>query len=159
VQGTGGGGQTVVACNGTFDAKHEVCEPMDAKGQGACFCLVGYAWNGITCTEITGCECVGDDCPHLFKDQQACKSAHTSCVGDGGLVVPCGSKFLAKHGKCDPMDAKGDGQCDCMIGYAWNGTKCDAITGCECIGADCWDLFTDLDACKADHASCSDAGK
>jgi hypothetical protein len=139
---------------------------MDATGyDNSCQCIVGWAWDGTACRGVGGCACIGVDCANLYSTDTACAAAHASCPGpdggadgasDGGIL--CGTKLANLHAKCAPMDAKGQGACFCFIGYAWNGTACVEIGGCECAGADCKDMFEDKNVCDAAHEHCLDAG-
>lgn len=133
---------------------HESCEPMDAAAQGECFCALGFAWNGSECTFLGGCQCVGADCSKLSETRTECEAQHASCEAPS---FACGSSALFQnvHDECGPMDATGDDQCNCALGFAWNGSDCEAIFGCECHGADCDKLTQDFAQCEADHAQCS----
>ena len=55
------------------------CAAQNAIGQGECFGFFGFKWNGITCTQVTGCSCVGSDCGKLFADGNTCLKAHDTC--------------------------------------------------------------------------------
>ena len=56
------------------------CEPMDAKGVGACAAFFGYAWDGVDCIGIGGCSCTGTDCRDLYREPMECEAAHDHCV-------------------------------------------------------------------------------
>ena len=59
---------------------NDSCEAMDAVGEGACYCAMGYKWDGESCVSLDGsCECVGVDCDSLFQTEAECLSAHESC--------------------------------------------------------------------------------
>lgn len=59
------------------------------------------------------------------------------------------------HGRCDAMDARGQGACRrAAFGFAWNGSQCVTITGCECVGVDCDRLHPTLEECQSAHAEC-----
>lgn len=68
------------ACPGA-DGGTVVCRAQDARGEGACDGFFGYAWNGMTCVGITGCRCVGADCPSLLRDPAACRARYAGCRG------------------------------------------------------------------------------
>lgn len=51
------------------------CAPMDAVGEGLCDGYFGVAWNGSACVSITGCRCVGADCPRAYRDREECVAA------------------------------------------------------------------------------------
>jgi hypothetical protein len=54
---------------------------------------------------------------------------------------------------CDPMPVEVQGDCDLFWGWAWNGSACVPLSGCECQG-DCALLYGDPDACAIDHEGC-----
>ncbi|GMV14872.1 MAG: hypothetical protein AMXMBFR56_30960 [Polyangiaceae bacterium] len=56
------------------------CDAQAVKSDESCKTLLGYTWNGSTCTELHGCQCFGPDCGSLFKSAEACKEAFGSCV-------------------------------------------------------------------------------
>ena len=58
-----------------------ICEPWDAKGEGACKMALGYAYDGKECTLLGGCECVGDDCDLLTSTADECKELVTATCG------------------------------------------------------------------------------
>lgn len=58
------------------------CAPAwDARGEGACRALVGYAWDGARCAELWGCRCEGSDCPRVTSG--ACAPETPVCRADG----------------------------------------------------------------------------
>lgn len=77
----GGGIMCASRCTdaGTPDAGTVSCAPQDARGEGLCDGFFGYAWNGSTCTAVTGCRCVGADCPSLSRDPDACRARYAPC--------------------------------------------------------------------------------
>ena len=62
-----------------YSLTHDGCGGMDAVGDGACFCFLGYAWNGAACVGVNGCECQGTDCDKLSQSLEECQAAHTTC--------------------------------------------------------------------------------
>lgn len=74
----------------------------------------------------------------------------------GELVLECGAAALhaALHDGCEAMDAVGDGNCFCAMGFAWDGDACVMLGGCECVGADCDSLTETEEECLAAHESC-----
>ncbi len=111
-----------------------LCEPQDAEGAGLCEIILGWAWNGRGCEAIVGCECLGEDCDQLFSSPGECLAAHETCP-------------------CAPQDAQGVGACEAILGYAWDGSQCNAVVGCSCTGADCDEIGT-LAECLAEHRKC-----
>ena len=75
-------------------------------------------------------------------------------------ALQCGSTelFASIHDDCGAMDAVAapgeDGDCYCFLGYAWNGTTCEALNNCQCEGEDCDKLSETKEACEQAHASC-----
>lgn len=55
---------------------------------------------------------------------------------------------------CDAQDIRAEGPCTAIIGVAWNGEACVALSGCSCVGEDCDDIYEDMASCQADHAEC-----
>jgi len=55
------------------------CKPMDAKGVGNCKMLLGWYYNGKTCSSLSGCSCAGTDCSKLYKSSGACNTAYAAC--------------------------------------------------------------------------------
>lgn len=128
---------------GLYMSLHDSCEPMEATGDGACHCMLGYAWTGGGCEAVTGCECTGVDCVSLTETEQECIDIHGGCEEDPPVDEPCA-----------PMDAEGDNECYMFLGYAWDGAECVLVGGCECTGEDCDELYEDLDLCIADNEEC-----
>ena len=162
--GSGGGGGSApvspqpIACGSPalHAATHQVCETMDVASDGQdCHCMVGFYWDGSACAGLNGCGCVGTDCDKLTETEQECLDNHAGCSEPP--VYSCGSPapFTYVHDVCEPMDATGDGMCNCMIGAAWNGSACVGIAGCECLGSDCDKLAPTFAECEANHAACS----
>lgn len=55
------------------------CEPMDARGMGACDAFFGYAWNGRECVGLSGCSCEGADCDATYDSAETCRDAYAGC--------------------------------------------------------------------------------
>jgi hypothetical protein len=66
-------------------------------------------------------------------------------------LAMAGDALLAR---CKPMDARGDGPCDMLIGVKWDGKQCVNVSGCRCIGADCSKLFKNKATCQAAYVGC-----
>jgi len=112
------------------------CEPMQAKGEGACAAELGWTWNGKTCVGLSGCECLGTGCADLFKDEKSCKAAYAECLESWD---PCGGKSCGDACTlCDPKDkdcaetavekaCSADGLC-----VAFQPSMCESILPSSC---------------------------
>ncbi|MBI4605820.1 MAG: hypothetical protein HY721_27960 [Planctomycetes bacterium] len=114
------------------------CDSMDARGVGECKKLLGFAWDGRRCLTLGGCECEGADCGRLYPSADACQAAVAGCPIS-----------------CEPMDAAGTGACLVVIGWAWDGAACRALSGCDCEGADCAGLYPSEEECAAAQGHCA----
>jgi hypothetical protein len=111
---------------------------MDATGVGACKMILGYKWDGKTCTMISGCSCSGKDCSRLYSSLAACQKAQAHCTKP----------------KCSAWDAKGQGPCLMILGYKWDGKSCVSFGGCTCVGTDCFRVYSSLTDCQKGQAPC-----
>ena len=55
---------------------------------------------------------------------------------------------------CKAQEVKADATCNSMLGYAWDGSACYALSGCACSGPDCNSLFKTQEACEAHYQIC-----
>lgn len=85
------------------------------------------------------------------------------CDGENledGVCLPPGSECprvdCPPPGPCDPMDAEGVGECDAELGIAFDGEECFSISGCECRGRSCGDLYATVEACERATEGCTD---
>lgn len=67
------------------------CRPQDAYGAGPCTASLGaFAWNGVECAELHGCECIGSECAATFASHMQCvaffESCGRTCGGRAGAV-------------------------------------------------------------------------
>ncbi len=113
------------------------CGPQDARGVGPCDAIVGIFWDGYRCRYHSGCSCEGKDCDRGYGSLEDCYDDHAGCPS-----------------VCAPMDAYGQGECRLVLGYAWDGYRCRAVTGCECVGRDCDRLYADPAECEAAVLGC-----
>lgn len=118
------------------------CAAQDAAGEGGCAALIGYRWDGERCETLGGCSCAGPDCENIYSldELEACERDHASCAS------------------CGAMDAAGVGDCDGFYGYAWDGSSCYPLNGCECVGADCGRARWERELCEIAHAHCASGG-
>jgi hypothetical protein len=156
-----GGGSAIepIECGSSalYVGTHDVCDSMDVAGAGGvCNCIMGYYWNGTGCVYLDACECVGTDCDKLTLTEAECQASHASCTEVP--VISCGSSEMhaAVHGACDPMDVSLVGECNCMLGFVWDGQACVALAGgCECVGYDCDKVSQTIEECEQAHAECA----
>lgn len=75
---------------------------------------------------------------------------------DGGQVDPDGGR--SDGGTCGAMDAREGAPCGPTErpgrAYWWNGSSCEEVHWCHCLGADCDALFTAQRACQDAYAGC-----
>jgi hypothetical protein len=126
------------ACFGTA-----VCGSQAAASGMCVVCGVpmylGAFWNGRSCFEVVGCECVGDDCAGAYASLEECVAVHEGC--DGPLCAATGGEgFPAAAGTCGfvcgavapedcltPFDA-----CRCPPGNSFvAGTGCAPDPACD----------------------------
>jgi hypothetical protein len=67
--------------DGDGDGDPVECEPDDAVGVGMCDAFFGYAWNGMECVGVSGCNCNGADCQNIPLELADCEAAHANCDG------------------------------------------------------------------------------
>jgi|GEM_PF-594231 len=91
------------------DDDSDVCDAMDAHGQGLCEAFFGYAWNGISCVGLSGCSCLGEDCGETFFDFDECVAEHAECGADVCPPILC--EPLCEFGQ--KLDGNGCNTCEC----------------------------------------------
>jgi hypothetical protein len=69
----------------------------------------------------------------------------TSVAYEGPCSAPAG---------CDAQDIRSDGACDLFLGYYWNGSACEGISGCGCEGTDCDAIYETRHACQRAYTEC-----
>ena len=121
----------------------ESCEAMDVEGVGLCRMLLGFYWDGESCQSLGGCDCAGDDCGELYDSIRSCEAAHVDCIDDEPEPV-----------SCEPMDVASEGLCAAILGYYWDGRGCRTLSGCDCAGRDCEELYDSIESCEAAHVDC-----
>ena len=148
----------VYACGSgaLYASTHDVCDPMNVTGAGGiCNCIMGYYWNGAACVYLDACECVGPDCDKLTLTEAECQASHASCTEVP--VISCGSSEMhaVVHEVCNAMDVSLVGECNCMLGFVWDGQACVALAGgCECVGYDCDKVSQTIEECQQAHVEC-----
>ncbi|MCB9598122.1 MAG: hypothetical protein H6719_35745 [Sandaracinaceae bacterium] len=105
------------------------CAAMDVVSEGDCLIVLGFAWNGFSCTQID-CLCTGTQCGELFTTLAACQRAYETCNCGGfiGRGCPVGSFCdYPPEAMCGAGDA--DGACHAR---AMGCTGMDApVCGCD----------------------------
>ena len=138
-EGSVGYSDDVCGC-GCLPDNTDPCAAQDARGEGACRAIVGVVWDGEACQTISGCSCTGSACDEIYQSVEACERDRAACL----------------EPDCAPQDAEGVGLCDAILGYAWTGTEngCQPLSGCECEGSDCDDIFRSQRACEQAYIEC-----
>jgi len=125
-------------------------------------CREGEEYFGGEC----GCGCISDrpaechdpDDPrvtYVGDSPGECELIDFACAGDEEYFADaCGCGCLSAREPCDAMDADMVGGCEPAPVYWWNGRECVGESGCECVGADCDDVFPSEAACEEAHVSC-----
>jgi len=118
------------------------CEPAVAALDVCLDCtddvFLGAFWNGSSCFELVGCDCVGPGCDEGYDSLAACEAAHAACdavlcEGSGGVWHPghfCGP---CGHFDCGVPSALGccAPGCDCGVGRGFvSGGGCREDPGC-----------------------------
>lgn len=75
-----------------------------------------------------------------------CSSGGACPAGSGGIIT-CPPD-------CTPMDISGTTGCDTLLGYKWDGLTCQAVSGCDCAGTMCDQMYATVDECKTAQGSC-----
>jgi hypothetical protein len=94
----------------------------------------------------------GDDCQHCLTEDGGCydgkcnwlgvcKSEGVDCSGDAGT-------------SCAPNDAIAIGDCNVVLGFAWDGRACSPLVGCTCRGSECIIMKNSEFECIAVYRRC-----
>jgi hypothetical protein len=78
-----------------------------------------------------------------------CNASCGICTEPGGTCtdIVCEDPTAAR---CDAMDAAAEGDCETVLGYAFDGTDCQELVGCDCVGEDCEALYEAEVVCAND---------
>jgi len=112
----------------------EPCAAQDARGDGLCDAFFGYAWNGSSCTGISGCSCVGTDCSSLYMDPASCAAEHAACTGTscGGFIgATCSSGEYCDYPASGVSCGAADGSGACTARPAGCSRVLDPVCGCD----------------------------
>ncbi|AKF11564.1 hypothetical protein [Sandaracinus amylolyticus] len=152
-------------CASAFSTRSE-CEATFAACVRRCGGIAGDA-----CTASEFCDfpdphaCGGSDeigtcrerptvCPPVIHEVCGCdgQTYQSDCDAFGqGTDVDYEGPCVAS---CEAQDARGTGDCDAVLGWAWNGTACRSVSGCECVGPDCSSIWDEASDCERAHAHC-----
>ncbi len=72
--------ESVDACEDVYSFCNQDCSAQMAMGTGDCDLVLGIHWNGETCQDFSGCECVGPDCGEVFETLSDCEYQYQLCV-------------------------------------------------------------------------------
>lgn len=74
----------------------------------------------------------------------------------GAAVQPAPDRLeVVEHDEaCRPLDARGEGGCDAILGTFWQGSRCVQISGCRCVGENCDDGFGSIEECEELYEHC-----
>ncbi len=107
----GGSAPTVGTCEA--DGPGGFCITVTPGAFGDCEAVLGWAWTGAGCHEISGCDC-GQYCESVFESESECVASCSPpvCCGD---EMDCPSGLLCASGHCvlPPPEGScyGDGDC------------------------------------------------
>lgn len=142
--GVDGGFRTPCVANRDCPAG-SICDgPAGCGVQWTC-----QASRGCTADLVSYCGCDG----RVFQSSSSCPGRPYQNRGTCGIVPPPVDAGV-NPGVCTAQRASGEGACDLFLGYAWNGARCQGVSGCRCVGADCANLSRDLGECQRRYAMC-----
>jgi len=95
-------------------------------------------------------------CPTVLAPVCGCdgQTYNNACEANMGGTDVASEGVCAGSESCDAQDARGQGQCDMVLGVFWDGGLCVTRSGCSCVGADCDAGYDSMDQCEAAHLSC-----
>lgn len=111
-----------IGFNGNIFVDEEPCPDLSDVDFGPCEMIIGWGWTGEDCNLLSGCGSIGfmdgdslDYAPWLFGTYGECM---TSC------------DYAIEEDVCLDLSGLDFGDCDMVLGVAWNGTECVSISGC-----------------------------
>jgi hypothetical protein len=157
---------TYVPCQGDDD-----CPRFDNYCQscpdGGTSCAASHCVDGGCRDEAASCVSYACEAPPCGKDCLRCDPADGGCrAGKCDFFHRCVPETLpycatSNSGLpgCQRTEAVAIGDCNAIIGWGWDGTRCFPLVGCLCQGIDCMSLSISLDRCGLAFSDCPrDAG-
>lgn len=109
---------------------------------GACAMPLGFAFQGDGCYMISGCSTIGNDgidySTYFYASSYECNSM---CLTDTVISLPCAD-----------ITGIDFGLCDMLLGYAFNGSTCVAVSGCSYLSGSTdysASFYNTIDSCMA----------
>jgi hypothetical protein len=102
----------------------------------------------------------GNACTQCNTLDGSCYAGTCDVIGDCTTRDPrCGGPKRT----CEPTDAQGTSDvrstpCQKVFGWAWDGSKCIAVVGCNCVGSQCSSLMKDEFTCFTVYEKDFDCG-
>ncbi|MCC6524522.1 MAG: hypothetical protein IT373_17840 [Polyangiaceae bacterium] len=101
------------------------CAADEAKGDGACDAVLGYAWQGCACVPVSGCACVGPSCDALAPSLEKCELAHANCdcappASDCEALASELDALLTAIRSCDPASMQPVEVCNTVVPTVWH---------------------------------------
>jgi hypothetical protein len=78
----------------------------------------------------------------------------SGCAVPDGASVKCITSLVGSPPGCQAMDAIAVGDCNTLLDWSWNGSKCIPLVGCACQGRDCYNNLDDLFTCNTVFLGC-----
>ncbi|MFZ6052660.1 T9SS type A sorting domain-containing protein [Halocola ammonii] len=132
------------ACEATCGDGVDECTDLAGVDFGDCELLLGYGPVNGECQAISGCSTVGDD---QVDYDDAIHPSPAACE------VLCGDAS-----GCIDLSEIDFGECAMPLGIIWNGSYCEAISGCDYVGDDGVDyseyFYQDIEDCAGCAENC-----
>lgn len=111
----------------------------------------GPACGPVTCASDQ--VCCNESCGICAAPDEGCIAI--ACTLDAGLPPRDAAPWIdVSEAPCAAIDARGVGDCDAVLGWAWNGSDCATIGGCSCAGRDCGSVSSSRAECSRAHEAC-----